>query len=62
MSNHIGLDVSLKTTAIWIMDIKEKILKELVSSTYSQDIVSTIMRMQILWLLSVEVSATGVSV
>src|SRR5688500_5299279 len=33
MSNYIGLDVSLKTTAICIMDAKGKILKQLISQT-----------------------------
>lgn len=42
MSNYIGLDVSLKTTAICIMDIKGKILKELVSPTDPKAIVNTI--------------------
>jgi transposase len=43
MSNYIGLDVSLKTTAICIMNIKGEILKELVSSTDPKAIVDTIM-------------------
>lgn len=42
MSNYIGLDVSLKTTAICVMDVKGKILKELVSPTDPKAIAKTI--------------------
>lgn len=42
MSNYIGLDVSLKTTAICIIDIKGKILQELVSPTDPKAILNAI--------------------
>lgn len=42
MSNYIGLDVSLKTTAICIMDAKGKILKQLVSQTDPEAIANRI--------------------
>lgn len=42
MSNYIGLDVSLKTTSICIMDGKGKILKEMVAETNPKALVEAI--------------------